>query len=575
MMMAADGPDPEREQRKRALLIFIFILILFILLVIRLIHIQISSGALLTRQAEEQQRSRSLMPARRGMILDRMHRIVAASRQRPDVYVDPMLIEGIPQLAVDVGIRLDMEPGFVEELIRRRENTRFVVIAERVDEVEAQAIRQLDHPAVGLLDRSVRSYPLGESLAHVLGFVGKDGTGLEGIELVYDEHMTGRDGFAATIRDAKRQALLRAEVAGRPPLDGGHAVLTIDAEIQRYAEEALAASVGEFEAKSGVAIVMDPRTGEVLAMACFPSYDVNFASKVDKSLRRNRCVTDPVEPGSTFKPFVASGALTKGHITPTESFDCHMGHYFAGRRLIRDTSPHGMMTIKEIICKSSNIGMALIGQRMGAESLHETMTRFGFGRLTGVGFPGEAKGLLHPLEKWNSYSVTSVPMGYEIGVTPLQLITAFCAIANGGSLLKPKIMKELLGPGGEVVIAETPPEPVKRVLSKEWAKYLRETVMVSVVEDGSGHRCQIEGYQVFGKTGTTKLAYKDRRGYEPGAYLSSFVAGVPAQNPRLAALVMIRRPNAVLGYYGGKVSAPAVKEILSRSLEYLQVQKNK
>jgi len=545
--------------------------LLISLLCVRLVKIQVVSGAELLASVERQHKSRSVIPARRGMILDRSGRVVAASRQMPDVFIDPVLVDDLDSLSIEVGIRVNVSPSEVRQAVLRRADSRYVVVARCVGEVEAEAIRELKHPAVGLSERSLRTYPLGSSMAHVLGFVGRDGNGLEGIELTLDEHLRGCNGTRATIRDARRRALWREERASTPPVDGGHVVLTIDAEIQRITEAALTRTIEKFRAKSGVGIVMKPGTGEVLAMACYPAFDVNDAPNVDQAIRRNRAVTDPVEPGSTFKPFITGGALAGGFVSPTERIDCGQGRYYAGRRLIEDTSPHGMMTLQEIVCKSSNIGMAHIGQRMGAEALHEVMARFGFGRRTGIECPGEDAGLLHPLARWTSYSVTSVPMGYEVGVTPLQLLSAFSAISNDGLLLRPRIVKELLGPDGRPIGSDRGPELVRRVLPSEVARYMSEIVLVSVVEEGSGKLAKVPGHQVLGKTGTSKLSFTDKRGYEEGAYLASFIAAAPASDPRVAVLVMVRRPDAKLGYYGSKVSAPAVGEILAGTLAYLQV----
>ncbi|MCH7814585.1 MAG: penicillin-binding protein 2, partial [Planctomycetes bacterium] len=420
-------------------------------------------------------------------------------------------------------------------------------------------------------------YPLGASMGQVLGFVGRQSQGLEGLELTCDRWLRGTDGSVRTVRDARRRAIRErtdgpAAPAGRTePVDGGHVVLTLDAVIQGFVDELLPRQVQKFEAQSGVAVVMDPRTAEVLAMACYPTFDPNDRGAVDRSLWRNRVVTDMVEPGSTFKPFVASGALLAGVVSPGERIYCHDGLYVSGRRLLHDSSPHGLMTFEEIIIRSSNIGMAIIGERLGNPAMHDIVRRFGFGAPTGIDLPGESAGSVLPLSRWNRYSTTSVPMGHELAVTPLQLITAFCAMVNDGVLLRPRVVRAYLRPDGTVDREFTGPDPVRRVLPKATARYLVNEVLVKVVEEGGGHRAALAGYRVFGKTGTAQVPYDDRRGYEPGAYLGSFIGAAPLENPRVVVLVMIKKPNPRLGYYGGVVSAPVVGDILGRTLAYLQV----
>jgi len=536
----------DQSQRLNGTIVLVLICTLFVGLGARLVHIHCGQGPELVASLENQRKGRSVVPARRGMILDARGRVVVANRRMPDVFVDATLVEDLDELAQALGARLGMEPSRIARRINQRRSSRYVVVARQVGEVEAEAVRDLGVPAVGLSDRAVRTYPLGASMAHVLGFVGREGHGLGGLELAFEEHLAGKDGLRATIRDARRRALRRIERMGLPPVDGGHLILTVDAEIQRVVEAALEGTRQTFEAACALAIVMSPKTGDILALACSPSFDPADASRVSEKIRRNRAVTDPVEPGSTFKPFIISGALDGGVVTLTDKIDCRKGTYRVGGRTIRDVSSHGVMTVAEVVTRSSNIGMAVIGQRMGPGALHEAMRRFGFGERTGIECPGEARGVVYPLDRWTSYSVTSVPMGYEIGITPIQLITGFCAIVNDGLLLRPRLVRELL-----------------RRMSRE--------VLVSVVEEGSGRRAKLAHYKSLGKTGTAKLTYSDRPGYEPGAYLSSFIGAAPADDPEIVVLVMVRRPNAELGYYGGTVSAPAVKTILEETLAYLQV----
>ncbi len=562
----------DQVQRRSGVLLLVGIIALLAALAVRLHYINMALRPRLVAIADRQQHGSSVIPARRGMIFDARGRVVALSRQTPDVFIDPVLVDDVDELAAELGARVNLPSAEIADRIRARANSRFVVIAQRVDAVTAEAVWAMRCPAVGLADRALRSYPLGGLMAHVLGWVGRDGHGMEGLELAYDDHLRGRSGRRTTIRDAARRVIRRSESSPIPPVDGGHLVLTIDAEIQRISEEALARAIDRFQAESGVAIVMSPKDGAIFAMTSLPTFDPNDpVTPETAAIRRNRAVTDPVEPGSSFKPIIACGALEGGFVSPTEKIDCCMGSHHFGRRLITDTSPHGLMDIRGIITRSSNIGMGIIGERMGNEALHDIIRRFGLGERAGVGCPGESAGVVYPLHRWTSYSTTSVTMGYEVLVTPLQLINAFAAIVNDGVLLRPRLVKRRLSPDGEVVESFESPRIIRRVVSPQVARYMVRDLLVSVVENGGGHRAKTGPYRVLGKTGTAKLAYTDRSGYEPGAYLSVFVGAAPVMEPRAIALVMVRRPNPQIGYYGGTVAAPVVGKILTETLAYLGV----
>jgi cell division protein FtsI (penicillin-binding protein 3) len=556
---------------RAAVLVFVFVSILFVGLGARLYHINTDLAEDLTAIAIRQQQSGTAIPARRGMILDVRGRVIASSESSPDVFVDAKLVKDIDALAAKLSSRVNEPAAAIAEKIRARPSSRFIIVAKEIDDVTEDAVLTMGEVAVGLSHRSVRNYPLHESMAHVLGWVGRDGEGMEGLELRYDKHLSGTPGWRGTVRDARRRAIGRSTRGPVAPEDGGHIVLTIDAEIQRVTEDALARAVLDKRAESGVAIVMSARTGEIRAMACYPTFDANEAPSVPAALRRNRTVTDPTEPGSTFKPIIMSSALDGGFVSRTEKIDCQMGTLRLGRRVVKDTRPHGMMNVKGIIAKSSNIGMTKIGLRMGNDVLHETVRRFGFGAITGVGFPGEARGLVRPLRKWSRSSTPSVSYGYEIAVTPLQLATAYVALMNDGVLIRPRLVRAILNASGDVVEEFVDPEPLRRVASSEVSRFVTRELMRAVVEEGGGHRARSEQYTVMGKTGTAKLLYKDKPVYEPGAYLGTFVGAAPVESPELVVLVMVRRPASGLAYYGGAVSAPAVKDILDRSLAYMGV----
>ncbi|MEK6676653.1 MAG: penicillin-binding transpeptidase domain-containing protein, partial [Planctomycetota bacterium] len=327
-----------------------------------------------------------------------------------------------------------------------------------------------------------------------------------------------------------------------------------------------------------LAVVMGIENGDVLALAGRPSFDPNLGVPLNRGLMRNRVLTDPVEPGSTFKPFVACGALQGKYVSKEELIDCHQGVYHVGSRIIKDTSPHGMMDLAGIMTHSSNIGMAIIGQRMGNTVAYNTVRQFGFGEVTGIDLPGEGVGKVHALRRWGSMSAASVSFGYEISVTPIQLVTAFCALINQGFAVRPHVAGELVGSDGMTTRLVSTSERSRQVVPSDIAKYVGRELLESVVQNGTGRKAQLDRYRVLGKTGTPKLAMlksSKRKGYEEGAYAPAFLGAAPASDPRIAVLVMVRRPEAKRGYYGGVVAAPAAARILDVTLEYLGVPSDK
>ena len=564
------GGDLDHYQRRVGTGLLVGVAIAFVFLGGRLVHINTVLASRLRTVVEKQHTGHMPIPARRGLIFDTRGRIVAGSEEIPSVFADPGLMEDLPSSAAAVASVLSMIPGEVEDIIRQSETPRFCWVKRRVSAAEADAVRAMGLPGFGTLNESVRRYPLGSALAHVLGFVGAEGTGLAGIELQFDRHLHGRDGQVSSIRDVRRRAIWRLEEGTLAVADGGHLMLTIDSIIQHIVEEQLATQIEAFNAESGVVIVMSPRSGDILAMACSPTFDPGAYGSSPPELWRNRALVDPVEPGSTIKPMIVGGALAAGFVSPTDTIFCHNGVYAIPGRVLRDTKPHGNLDVASIITKSSNIGMAIIGQRVGNPALYEIIRQFGFGEPTGIRFPGEGGGIVRGLRQWNSLTTTSVPMGYEVGVTPLQLITAYCAILNRGVLLKPRLVRALLAPDGTPREVFEGPEPMRRVLPEEVACYLTETVLPGVVNRDGG-KTSPSGYPMLGKTGTTKLTHKGRRGYAAGAYLSSFVGAAPVDDPQIAVLVMIRRPDVRKGYYGRTVSMPVVRKIVDAALAYLEV----
>lgn len=571
MAAKADGAARRRRSQDRLVtIVCALVTLVFAAFLGRLLHINLAMGQRLLAIAEQQQEVQSVVPARRGNIFDSRGRLLAGSKLKSSAYADPALIESPAEMARTLAPILEMDAGEIEDLVRSSSAPRFCWLKRRLDEANADAIRQLKIPGVDLADEFERYWPMGTAAAQVLGMVGDEGVGLAGLELQYNTLLRGVDGRRSVVRDARRRALREGAGEYAAPVDGGHLVLTIDSVIQSIVEERVAEQVRLMQADSAVAVVMSPRTGDVLAMACIPTFDLNDFRRADPALWRNRLITDPVEPGSVFKPFAAAGALEGGYIGPQEQIDCHNGLHLFGKRLMHDTSPHGLMTVKDIVVYSSNIGMGIMANRMGNPALHEIITRFGFGAPTQVGLMGESPGLTPPLAQWNTYSTTSVPMGHELAVTPMQLITAFCALVNDGVLLRPRVVRAQLDAQGGVVESHDQPDVVRRVLESRWAEYMREEVLTGVVLKG-GLELDARPYSMCGKTGTAQVPYANRRGYEPDVYLSSFMGAAPVDNPEIAVLVMIRKPNPAIAHYGRVVAGPAVRDIVRSVLGYLQV----
>lgn len=408
-----------------------------------------------------------------------------------------------------------------------------------------------------------RVYPCGQLAAHVLGFTGKDGRGLEGIEYLYDSLLSGKSRRVAAGRDARGKKFYLLEEPWRPEeMDGRELVLTLDEAIQHIVEKELAAQMERSRARGGIAIAMEPFSGEVLAMAVRPGFDPLRYQEGDRQIWRNRAIADSFEPGSTFKAVVLSAALQEGLASPEEQIYCEEGTLALGTGIaaIHDPHPHGWLSLEDVFAYSSNIGTVKVARRLGKALLHRYIRLFGFGSRTGIELPGEARGLVRSLEGWSRVSLEAIAIGQEIGVTPIQLVTAYAAIANGGSLLKPRIVRTL-GPQNRLKRAV-----IRRILSPESSRKATE-IPIQVVAHGTGIQASLEGFEVAGKTGTAQKFDPQRKGYSPGKYLSSFIGFVPARKPRIVLLVVIDEPRGEVR--GGVVAAPVFREIARQVLRYL------
>ncbi len=428
---------------------------------------------------------------------------------------------------------------------------------------------------VGFVRSMKRVYPLGTLAASVVGFANKY-EGIDGLEHQLDPMLRGIDGKMFVTKDAQRKTLL---IQGERfmPADNGRTVwLTLDPVIQGIAEEQLKQAVVEHKAECGTAIVMDPYTGKILALANYPSFDPGNFGAADADVRRDRAVTDPYEPGSIWKPFVLAWALEKGVVKSTDIIDCRQGTYIDPTgRVVRDSHGVGAVTVAEVLIKSSNIGMTQIGWKMGIPTLYEGITRFGFGKRTGVELPGDQGGIVKPLAQWNKGTMTSASWGYEVAATPLQLVRGFATFANGGYLVTPRILNAVeVEPGKAVPWSQVAPAPLApQILSTQTADLMRDIMKGVLKPGGTAPKAGSKIYEMFGKTGTAHVAAGAHgtggRGYSENNYDSSFLVGAPLVNPKLVAVVTLHHP--LDGYFGGTVSAPAAVAIMERSLMYMQV----
>ena len=519
-----------------------------------------------------QQRSyRKLLP-QRGVILDCRGRVLAASNKIQTIFAEPRVIKDAKETSSALAPIVDIGAHIICQEILESNNPGFVKILANASADQCNAARKIY--GIGIQSDWQRHYPMGRLAANVVGFTGRDNSGLEGIELKYDKALSGSAARNIFFADVFRRPI-RAKQQDGILTNGKGIILTIDATIQQFTRDELVKQYENYQAESAVAIVAEPKSGAILAMVSLPDFDPVDIRSTDPNNFRSRAITDFYEPGSVIKPIVASIALDAGVVNRTEKIFCENGSYHGkGFGTIGEyRRGFGNLTLKEILIHSSNIGMAKIGQRLGKERLYEGLKLFGFGTKTGIELPGEVDGLLWPVDKWTSYSPTRIPFGQEICVTGMQLIRGFCILANGGRLVRPFLVRAIVDNDGNIIELKRPPPPVGYIIKNEVAKWIVTDAMVGVVNTvgGTGKRAQLEKWQVFGKTGTANIAKSNVRGYSDRDYMASFVAGAPAKDPAIVVLVSVRKPNRSLGkgYTGGVVAAPVAANIIEKTLTYL------
>jgi cell division protein FtsI (penicillin-binding protein 3) len=447
---------------------------------------------------------------------------------------------------------------------------RFVYIGgygTTIDEHQAQAVREMALPGVYLEDAYVRSYPLGSSMCHVLGYVNLERCGSSGIEQAWDERMRGLRGFIAGELDGKRDEIYDLRSIEIKPRRGCDLELTIDHSVQYIVEEALEKAIAENEALAAWAVVENVKTGEIIAMANLPAYDPNDFRKAKSDNTRNRCISDVYEPGSTFKTIVVASAIDAGVVAPSHVFDCENGTWIYERRPLRDYHPYGNLSVADIIKKSSNIGAAKIALLLGEKRIYDQLRLFGIGSPTGIELPGEEGGILRTTSNWTKLSPTRIAMGHEVAVTALQMVNAMATIVNGGVMMKPYIVKRAISADGTVFF-EGKPSVVSHPISPETAETMKNLLVRTTEEGGTGRRAAVEGYTVGGKTGTSQKLVGGR--YSDVLNVASFVGFIPAEDPELAIIIVVDEPRKN-ARTGGAVAAPVFKEIAEQTVRRLNI----
>ena len=549
------------QMQKRLLLLETIILIACLCVEGRLVYLQVLKHGQFQQLAFRQQYTQKETNASRGMIADRSGALLAMNIGLFNVSAHPNQIEDKAHAAAVLSRALGESYGTL--LSKLSNGKQFVWLARQVPYERSEAVENLKLEGVDAIREQRRFYPDHEMASQVLGFAGIDNQGLDGLERYYDSMLTGKNGLVMTERDARGRVVMADNKSLKSGVDGLNIVTTLDRTLQHIAQVELAKAFEKYRCKAASIVVMNPATGEILAMANYPTFDPNHFTEYPKESWKNRVVNDEFEPGSTFKLVTAVGALDEGVVNEDDKFFCENGAFHTDYgRTVSDHEKLGWLTFREVFGFSSNIGMVKVGYKLGKENLYNYCEKFGFGQTTGIDLPGESPGKVRPLDKWSGLSLTTIPYGYEISTTPIQILDAYAAIANGGVLMKPYIVKSLEDASGHVK-KEFGPKEIRRVCSEKTAKRMTE-MLKWVVTHGTGTAVALPAYDIAGKTGT---AYKFMNGhYSKYNYVSSFVGFVPADNPKLVIYVSLDDPRGI--YWGGYTAGPVFKEVAKRAMAY-------
>jgi len=558
-------PLPGTWLRFRIALLLCLFSFLFFLVFARAYQLQVVQSPKLAALVERQvQRAIPLVP-RRGILYDRKKEEMAISVDMDSVFAQLEKVADIEEAAQKIAPLLNQSAGAL--LKKMNEGKPFVWLQRGITPGQREAIEKLNLEGVEFLKETRRFYPQGEIGAHVIGFAGLDSQGLEGVELKYDDFIKGEPGYILISKDALGRSLTPEDPRARRSEEGCEIVLTIDKNIQYIAERELKKAVQASSAKGGMAVVMSPKTGEILAMAVQPSFDPNHYSSFPVHFRKNRSITDIFEPGSTFKVFLLAAVLEEHAATPTDVFFCENGAYSVGGKVIHDVHKYGWLSLREIIKFSSNIGASKVGRKLGRGKFHSYIKEFGFSSKTGIDLPGEVPGFVPPPQHWSEVGTANICFGQGISLTALQLSNALSVIANGGWLMKPYIVRAIHDRQGNV-LKENHPRPLRRVISQETARTVAAILRAVCQEGGTGKDAALSGYETAGKTGTAQKVAPHSRGYSDKR-IGSFIGFAPVDDPQVVISVIIDEPQGFS--YGAVVAAPAFKGIGEQVLPYMGV----
>jgi cell division protein FtsI (penicillin-binding protein 3) len=543
-----------RLANRRIRLLLVFFTLAFLGIFGRAVWLQAVRAQSLERLAQGQHHSTMEVVASRGSILDRHGVDLAIGRQAITVYANPRQVADPRTTAIEAGRALRIDPDRLYAKLADRSRG-FVYLARKVDPKRAAVLEAKKLLGLGFYPEERRVYPQGSVAAHVLGYAGLDNRGLAGLELSLDPVLSGRNGRRTVVRDPFGRTL--HVLSSIPPVDGKNVRLAIDNTLQANAQSVLGRAIRRWGAKGATAVIIEPKTGQVLAMAIEPEFDANRFPKTSRDEQRNRAVTDTYEPGSTFKVVTVAAALSEGLVTPSTEFTLPPSIHVADR-IIHEAHRTGTerMTVAQILSNSSNVGTITLAELLGREQLEAWISRFGFGRKTGIDFPGETSGILPSY--WSGSTIGTLPIGHGIAITPVQMASAYAAVANGGVWVRPRLVMN-------GAVAKGPRR--HRIMSRHVAAQLM-AMLRDVVIEGTGTEAEVEGYQVAGKTGTAAKP-DPRGGYSTSRYVASFVGVVPASHPRLVICVTVDEPHGAI--WGGVVAAPAFQEIARFALQYLEI----
>ena len=547
------------------------LLLLFaISLIVRLADLQIVQHESLLAKSEKQSQGTMKTHFGRGTIFDRNGNELATNLEVESVFVVPQEVRDRKYTSRVLASALNQNYDRIYKEVSSKK--KFTWIKRKVPADEITHLKKLALSGVSFRSEQKRFYPKRELAANVIGFVGTDDLGLAGIEHTYQEKLKGVVYSQSIEQDGKGRTIQALKNLSRSSLGNYDLMLTLDEVIQFTAEHHLKKQVDRYKADSGMVVVMDPYSGEIYAMANVPQFNPNNFNAFPRETWKNNAVVSSYEPGSIFKPIVAAAAIDKGVAQPHDRFFCENGSFKVGKNKIGEADNHkfGSLSVKEIIAKSSNIGAIKIAQKLGKNFFYEYIQKFGFGEKPGVRLPGVSSGLLGGRRSWTDYSLASISFGHEIAVTPLQMVAALSAIANGGTLMEPHITKALMRDGK--IVEQIKPKKIRRVISKKTSRQMME-ILKFVVKDGTGKNAAVEGFDVAGKTGTAQKYITKTKSYSKTEFVSSFIGYAPADAPRLVILVMIDNPKGV--HWGSVVAAPVFREIAKKSLRYLNVPSSK